>query len=61
MGMPQFLGSNSSGVNATSPNSTCAYPSGSASGDLLVMSVFFRRLTATAYTVAVPSGWTLLE
>ena len=61
MGMPQFYNSNSSGVNAASANTTCAYPSGGVSGDLLVMAVVFRRLTATAYTVAVPSGWTLLQ
>lgn len=61
MGMPQFYGSNSAGVNATSANSTCAYPSGGASGDLLVMAVVFRRSSAKAYTVGVPSGWTLLE
>lgn len=61
MGTPQYIGSNSAGVNATNANVTCNYPGASASGDLLVMAVMYRRLTATAYTVATPSGWTLLD
>lgn len=61
MGAPLFVGSSSAFTNAASATVTVGYPTDSMSGDLLVMSVVFRRSTSAAYTVATPTDWNLIE
>lgn len=60
---PYMRGASSVARNTPASDTlTCNYPSESVDGDLLVMSVCFRRTTGTtAASITTPSGWTLLS
>lgn len=61
MAIPQFAGTSSNIVTSASASNTCTYPTASKSGDLLLLSIEFTKLTAATFTVATPSGWNLIQ
>lgn len=63
MAVPTFVAASSASINTAGTTVTCTYPAGSVSGDLLVMYAGFQRSpsSASTYTLATPSGWTLLD
>jgi hypothetical protein len=61
-GPPTYVASSTATALASaSANLVINYPAGSQSGDLLVMSATFRRAATGTFTIATPSGWTLLQ
>lgn len=62
--VPSLVDTSFASTNTASADVTCSYPTGSASGDLLVMFAGYQRsptLSGTLHQINTPSGWTLVE
>lgn len=58
-GPPVFINAASNSINSASSDITCAYPSGSVSGNFLLLFAGYQRVpTSGTQTINTPSGWT---
>jgi hypothetical protein len=62
MASPFFVGSSFTQNSSTSNSTvTVTYPGSASSGDLMILSVEFQRSSNGSFTIATPSGWTLIQ
>jgi hypothetical protein len=61
MAIPQYVDDTNNIVTSANASNTINYPATSKQGDLLLLNVLFYKSTTGVFTVATPSGWTLLE